>query len=969
MDRDALVVGINTYEQLAPLGSPAADAEAIAQLLAAHGEFQIHRLPEVVNPTDRTVMVGRKTKVSLPELEAALVRLFKPTGNHLPDIALFFFSGHGLRKDQGIQEGFLATSEIDPGSGFYGLSLQWLRRLLQESPIRQQIVWLDCCHSGELLNFDEADPGNRGSGRDRCFIAASRDYEPAYEEVAGNHGVLTQALLQALDPSKRADGVVTNFSLTEFTQQALKSATQRPLFANSGSKIILTGRVRESSKAAMPGNCPYKGLLYFDCNDQDPNYFYGRTALTDALLEEMRQGNFLAVLGASGSGKSSVVRAGLVHQLRQGQRLSGSDRWKIYIFQPGQQPLQSLAAAFLPAGLSDIDRATQFHKAQTLIQAGAAGLVELVAASPTDRVVLVIDQFEECFTLCQDEIERQQFFECLLGALDQTDGKLSLVIALRADFFGKCLEREYAGLANRIQAHLVTVAPLNRQELEQAIVEPAKQVGLEVEAELVSQMITDVEGAPGSLPLLQYTLTELWQHRTVNWLTFAAYNQLGGVRGTLQQRAEAVYAALSPPAQTVAKHIFLELTQLGEGTEDTRRRVPQRELITAAHAAELVNQVIQILAKERLIVTTELVGKSSSAERVDVIDIAHEALIRHWSRLRQWIEDNRVALKQKRDIEAAAEAWLGKNKPLELAYLLQGTKLAEAETFLEQRGESLPLSSLAREWIQVSQQECQRLLQQERNRKRWRTGAQIAFPALIAIAMALFGLQQKQSNQTIEAVFLSQDPTSVATALPRLLNKAQQLTIGSDSANQEQGLVYYRKIIQISNQLATVRTNARRNDLISIREQAKQGLVNFIDLHRIPTLADQLHRKQFGQILPGTSFTKDFENQFTPGALRTTYQILMQASGVNADLNQDGILSADEVKQIPCETLLQIESLWRQAKRDCFWDDAYQGNCVPLPVQAPAPKSSVSLSGAIFYYPDGFEDVLKYVHQCKQAKL
>lgn len=174
MLRDALVVGINSYqaEGLRNLQAPAEDAEAIALILERHGEFNIQRLPEAIDKETQKPYIATTVKLKLADLKKALVQLFKPEGHNLPDTALFYFSGHGLRDTLGIQEGFLATSDVDPNSEFYGLSLQWLRRLLQESPIRQQIIWLDCCHSGELLNFHEADPGDVGQARDRSFIAA-----------------------------------------------------------------------------------------------------------------------------------------------------------------------------------------------------------------------------------------------------------------------------------------------------------------------------------------------------------------------------------------------------------------------------------------------------------------------------------------------------------------------------------------------------------------------------------------------------------------------------------------------------------------------------------------------------------------------------------------------------------------------------------------------------------------------------
>jgi hypothetical protein len=284
-----------------------------------------------------------------------------------------------LRKNVGIQEGFLATSEVNPDAGNWGLSLQWLRRLLQESEVRQQIVILDCCHSGEVLNFAEADPGDRGKGRDRCFIAASRSFEVAYEDINSKHSVFTAALLAGLEPKQ--DRWVSNYTLVDFLNQAHHPFPQRPIFANSGEAINLTRKWDTSiinSTVVKSAICPYKGLSYFDCIEEDAKLFYGRTALTDELLEKVRSGNFLAVLGASGSGKSSVVRAGLLYQLKLGRRLSNSDTWLLKVFRPGVNPLQSLALAFVELGLSDVERASQLATAEDLIKKGAVGLEQLI---------------------------------------------------------------------------------------------------------------------------------------------------------------------------------------------------------------------------------------------------------------------------------------------------------------------------------------------------------------------------------------------------------------------------------------------------------------------------------------------------------------------------------------------------------------------------------------------------------------
>ncbi len=201
MSKDALVVGINIYQEdnLRNLKAPAEDAEAIAQMLEEYGEFNVWRLPEAIDANTKKPYIAKTQKLSLTDLEKALVKLFKPEGRQAPDTALLYFSGHGLRKDRGIQEGFLATSNVNTSQGFHGLSLQWLRRLLQESPVKKQVIWLDCCHSGEILNFDEGNPGTQGHARDRCFIAASREFEPSYEDLKSKYSVLTKVLLEGLD--------------------------------------------------------------------------------------------------------------------------------------------------------------------------------------------------------------------------------------------------------------------------------------------------------------------------------------------------------------------------------------------------------------------------------------------------------------------------------------------------------------------------------------------------------------------------------------------------------------------------------------------------------------------------------------------------------------------------------------------------------------------------------------------------
>ncbi|MFS0519599.1 pentapeptide repeat-containing protein [Nostoc sp. UIC 10607] len=786
MIRDALVVGINTYsyERLPSLTAPAIDAEAIAKLLERYGQFNVKRLPSVKDKENNTVRVGQKTSVTLTQLEEAIVQLFKPEGKNAPDTALLYFSGHGLRKSRGIQQGFLATSDANPDLGNWGLSLQWLRQLLQDSEVKQQIIWLDCCYSGELLNFAEADPGDRGKGRDRCFIAASREFEVAYEAIGSNHSVLTEALLQGLDPQHSPGVSVTNYTLIDFLHHHWANYPQRPIFANSGSAIDLTctwALQKEQSAYVVTGSvCPYRGLQYFDCKEEDAQYFFGREALTDKLLEKVRSSNFLAILGASGSGKSSVVRAGLLYQIQLGQRLSGSDNWPIKIFRPGEYPIQSLALTFLDSGLSAIDRASQLATAEELLAKGGVGLRQLINATGTERIVLVADQFEEVFTLCQDVKERQRFFECLLSALPHTNNKLCLVLTMRADFFGKCAEQQYSGLAQRIQEHLVTVTPMEREELERAITAPAKKVGLQVQSELVQQIIADVEGSPGSLPLLQYTLTELWQQRTGETLTREAYFDLGGVSKTLQKRATKVYESLSLEEQQATKHIFLELTHFGEGTEDTRRQVYKKKLITDKYSEDIINRVIQCLTNEKLIVSSILNDKESELNKIEVIDVIHETLIRNWEKLRIWINDNKKDIIEKRKIEAALEidekvrekaesirlvqallnrSVLWQESGMTDEYLLAGQLLIEAEYLLDRDFDKYGLNDMCVEFINKSI-EYNKKLQKARKIKLYQDNNKfyisIAFNILLIFGFLnyynSFINKNKQLEQTIRSI-------------------------------------------------------------------------------------------------------------------------------------------------------------------------------------------------------------------------
>ncbi|MDX2243363.1 MAG: caspase family protein [Leptolyngbyaceae cyanobacterium bins.302] len=807
MLRDALVVGISSYQYLPALNAPAQDAEAIAHQLESNGDFRVTRLPEIVQA--EKLRVGVKTPVTLAELESALVKLFKPKGSNIPHTALFYFSGHGLQKEAGISEGYLATSDANPRAHFYGLSLFWLRRLLQESPVRQRIVLLDCCHSGEILNYLEADPGAK-SGTDRLFMAASREYESAYESLTGQFSVFTQALLEGLDPRRLPTGIVTNYALTDWVSNALKGESQQPLFENSGSEIVLT-RCQNSltvlQSAITQEICPYRGLEPFD--EIHAEYFFGREGLTDQLVDKLRTGNFVAVVGASGSGKSSLVKAGLTYKLRRGQALSGSDRWQIRAITPTDHPFKSLATAFVNTEASAIERAEQLRRAELFLQEGATGLTQLVRASlmsekRSTRLLLIIDQFEEIFTLCQGnhaERDRHRFFHTLITTLRNLNDQFSLVIVLRADFFSKC--SFYGELATQIEHQLVMITPLNYDQIKASILKPAEKVGLVCDPNLVYNILLDIVGAPGELPLLQYTLLELWQRRETAVeggaarLTLDAYTELGGVRGTLQKRANEIFYSLTPEEQRIAKRIFIALTQLGEGTEDTRRRVLKSELVQSQSSTDLVERVLEKLVIAKLVVTNQMPSTCGYQEQVDqrfanvstalrlaqvvknktaqssqstaiqqslpniqatlnqkynlsvtrlsqvselsempavgngcqeTVDIAHEALIRNWGLLRSWLDENREMLRRQRRIERAAREWSLSHEARSQEYLLRGSRLLDAEDFLNSYAEEL--SMLAHRYIAASREANRRIRRELRL-------LQVSVPCTLMVALGI----------------------------------------------------------------------------------------------------------------------------------------------------------------------------------------------------------------------------------------
>jgi hypothetical protein len=345
--------------------------------------------------------------------------------------------------------------------------------------------------------------------------------------------------------------------------------------------------------------CPYRGLETFD--EDHAEFFFGRERDIQRVLEKLKATRFLAVLGPSGSGKSSLVRAGVIPSLRTGALPGGKD-WEIRVLRPGADPLTALAAkiktlnaeATMKSLCDDMlaDPKT-LHREATLA----------VAIRPQlNRIVLVIDQFEEVFTLCASEQERSQFLANFLFASSIPGGPCVILLTMRADFYGKCAA--YDELATRVAAQQFLVSPMDMEMLRQAIEEPARRVGLQFQPGLADAILRDVDNQPGSLPLLEHALFELWNRRSGAMLTFDGYQKSGGVAGAIARRAQAIYDDFTPEQQQAARRILLRLIQPGEGTEDTRRRAEVSELVTNLEEAGTVESVIEAFVGARLLTTT-----------------------------------------------------------------------------------------------------------------------------------------------------------------------------------------------------------------------------------------------------------------------------------------------------------------------------------------------------------------------------
>jgi signal transduction histidine kinase len=444
----------------------------------------------------------------------------------------------------------------------------------------------------------------------------------------------------------------------------------------AGIRGIPPGRYDRRTPTLSTLECPYRGLEVFD--EAHARFFFGREGAVQHLVEALRTRCSLAVVGASGSGKSSLVRAGLIPQLRAGA-LPGSSTWRYLVMKPGLQPLIELATTLVPAK-AYVDRRTDIREVLARLRRDERTLHWYIRSSLHDqsdemRFCIIVDQLEELFTLCDDEAERERFVDNLRYAAT-AGGQTVIVLTMRADFMAQAIA--YTPLAELLSSHQFLVSPMDTEDLRRAIEEPARIVGLRLEEGLTEMILADVGREPGSLPFMEYALRQLWEQlRDDNVMRRHTYRDIGGVQGALAQRAEEVFAAFTAEQQHIIHRILLRLTRSSEGTEDTRQRARLSELQTRAEEKRVVEHIVNKLADARLLVTTD----------DQQVDIAHEALIRGWPRLREWIEENRTALRIHRRIGEAAREWHHLKR--DEGVLLRGLLLTQAQEWRQQHAEDL----------------------------------------------------------------------------------------------------------------------------------------------------------------------------------------------------------------------------------------------------------------------------------------
>jgi len=725
MTRYALVVGVARYDNFRNLDKAATDAAAIAHILQVHGRYQVKPSPRrLVKPENRWELDLDK-KLTAKDLSQDLEEflLDKAEGHE----ALIYFAGHGfeLTRLGRTKKGYLATSDCKKDEVGNAISFDDLNALIQKSRLSSLVMILDCCNAGSFLErtlLDSALTAFNGK-QDYYLITACRSFERARE--GEEHGVFTASVLKGLQAANAdSEGAVTGDRLFDFIQRDLRQSGQEPIRTGTGRSIALVNyqpQAKTVTAIVDEGGeiiCPYQGLQAFTVKQQE--FFFGRKQVVELINQKLNKKPFVPVIGASGSGKSSVVRAGLMPWLSE----SG---WHILEpIKPGFEPLAALRGTFEPFFKRSRSEIQTLHH---LIARDSAGLSSVIERLPNDgKYLLVVDQFEEVFTVCANKTEQQRFIELITQIAETQNSQLAVVTTMRADFLEPCLH--HPSLHQLIQSQAVYMNPLTGINLRDAIMEPAKRQGYTIEEALLLQILEDVGKELGFLPLLEFVLTKLWEKRDTDdhLLTLEQYEKLGGLTGALNLHAERIYLyqdykAESPSdnrgeqEQEWIKRIFLRLVRTGEGEKDTRQRQLKASLLTIGGDAPATQEALRELidgegglVRERL-----LFSGQENHDSEPWVDLAHEALIDGWRRFAEWRKENRELRRLTDRLEDANREWLHNKQDSQ--FLLMGGFLGQVR---EQWQKLEPdLNSSVRKFYDFSNQyEHDQIAEKERQNQR-----------------------------------------------------------------------------------------------------------------------------------------------------------------------------------------------------------------------------------------------------------
>ena len=485
--------------------------------------------------------------------------------------------------------------------------------------------------------------------------------------------------------------------------------------------------------------CPYMGLRAF--GHDDAPLFFGRETQVEQVLTRLRESRFMAVIGASGSGKSSFVQAGLVAGL--GSVSDGDGNARPAVLTPGAHPVAALADA-VGGAIGDVPRVPA-----DALMADPGLLYRALRRARRGTAVLAVDQFEELFTTCEDEDERRAFVDALIGAWRDPASPVVVIVALRSDLYGRVAT--YPQLSAAVVSHQTLLGPMRPDELRRAIEQPAARTGLGLQPGLVETILDDLVDQPAALPLLSHALLETWKRRRRLTLTVAGYHEAGAVRGAIAQTAERTLQSFEEPERVVARRILLRLTDLREGADPVSRRVDRKELSWSGEHPERLERVLGILADERLI-----------SVDAGTVAVAHEALIRYWPRLRGWIEADRAALLTHRSLTVAAREW--DNLGGDPGALYRGARLATALEWVRDHADDL--SDRERVFLDTSRAAEEHDLETSKRRTRRLRALAVALAALtfIVAAVSVVAIDQRDEarRQAGEATSLA----LVSSALP-----------------------------------------------------------------------------------------------------------------------------------------------------------------------------------------------------------